>query len=152
MRRASPEHYSSCYGMKNTPTAVEVRWNRIGSWRSRSAGGQRVGLGTGSLTRCQYDRLSAGQTDTPTRPTCVWPPQHSGQTVRDHQTEAAVIPKLLAGHYHERVFLLPKLFNHKSPCFTRGDSAGLSTASCKNERGRNVRRYSKKSKSHESHF
>ncbi len=67
--------------------------------KQQLGGGRCVGSEAEFLTRCRTDRQSTGQTDTPTRSTSVWPEQHPGQTTRDHQTEAAVLPKLLAAHY-----------------------------------------------------
>lgn len=63
------------------------------------SGGRRVGSEAGSLTRCRTDRLGTGQTDTPALLTSVWSEQHTGQTTRGRQTEAALLPKLLAAHY-----------------------------------------------------
>lgn len=103
--------------------------------KQQLSGGRRVGSEAGSLTRCLTDRLGTGQTDTPTRPTSVWPEQHPGQTTRDHQTEAAVLPKLLAAHYRpgittfvscQRLLISTGRVLHERISLTR-----LFTATCK---------------------
>lgn len=66
--------------------------------KQQLSGGRCVGSEAGSLRRCQTDWPGTGQTDT-TVPASVWPEQHPGQTTKDHQTEAAVLPKLLTAHY-----------------------------------------------------
>lgn len=67
--------------------------------KQQLGGGRCVGSEAGSLTRCRADQLAGGQNDTPTRPASVWPERHPGQTTRDHQNEAPVLPKQLAAHY-----------------------------------------------------
>lgn len=70
-----------------------------------------------SITRCETDRLSTDQTDTPGRPTSVWPELRPGQTSSDFETEEAARNPLSV--QNQNICLMLEPFNVRYPWMER---------------------------------